>query len=189
MPTHADNYTSRVRGSYIAAGIPHKVKVRSAGVFSSPALPEALAEILNNYMKNFEADLADDWAWTGWEYANVNSDEWIPMNPVLTAEIEGQVAIGTYSPYARVTACTHSGRAFNSKARIYFYGLLVPTQSPGNVGGDGVLTSSEVTGLAASTSMATESFRAGSGAAAIFYERLTYKVNDDLLKQVRRGLI
>ena len=189
MPTYADNYTSRVRGRYISSGIPHVMKCRSDVPVMTAPVAESFADVMNNYVLSFEPVLPSDWAWVSWEFAPANSDIWSPFAPVLSDTVAGVLDHTDFSPMVRVSACSHSGRAAGSKARVYWWGPLLDTDNSGTIGGDGIVTSTEVGGLAAATSFATDTFRAGNGGNAIFYERLTYKVNDDLLKLVRRGVI
>lgn len=190
MPTYADNYTFRVRASYISGMVNHKMKVRGTGSVSGISAAEAYAENLNSYVMSFENQLWDDFAWTGWEYANPNSDVWVPFVPPLAGgTIVGTIDPAGYSPVTRIKAVSHSGRAAGSKARLYWWGPVVAGESTGAAGGDAVLTPAELTGLSGATGIADAMFCAGNGTLAVFYNRLTYKVNDDLLRLVRRGII
>ena len=190
MPTYADNYTFRVRGAYVAAGIQHKMKVRGNSVISGLAAAEQYANSLNDYISNFEADLWTDWSWLGWEYADPNTDIWVPFNPVLTGgDPTGTQNPASYTAVKKAMGITHSGRVAGSRARLYWFGARVLDEAVGAVGGNGVISSGEFAGLDAATTLATDTFRGGNGNAAIFYNRLTVKVNDDVLKLVRRGTI
>lgn len=190
MPTFADNYTFRVRGSYVAAGVQHKMKVRGNSVINGETAAETYANALNDYISNFEANLWTDWSWLGWEYADPNSDIWIPFNPVLVGgDPTGVINPASYTAVKKAYGLTHSGRVAGSRARLYWFGAAVLDEAVGAVGGNGVISVGEFAGLAASTTLATDTFRGGNGQPAIFYERLTVKVNDDVLKLVRRGTI
>lgn len=189
MATYADNYTFRIRGRYIAAGIAHVMKTRVPSVLGTLPLAEFHADAMNDYVSNFNSVIWADWAWTGWEYAVRDSDVWVPFAPVLTATIAGTQVVAGASAMQKITAVSHQGRAAGSRARVYWWGPRRSTDLAAEEGGDGVLTSAEASGLAASTTLASDRFAAGNGASAIFYERLTYKVNDYLLRLVRRGII
>lgn len=190
MPTYADNYTFRVRGQYIAAGVTHKMKCRGTVSDEGATTGQALANQMNNYVQSFESQLWDDWEWLGWEYANPDSDIWVPFLPVLSGgAVTGTINPASFSAEVHVKAVTHSGRAAGSKARVYWYGPVVASESTGAAGGDGVLLPAELTGLSGATGIANGAFHGGNGNQGIFYDRMTYKVNDDLLKLVRRGIL
>jgi hypothetical protein len=188
MPTYADNYTFRVRGSYISCGIPHKMKCRGEIGAAGFSEASALANAMSEYVDNFSSRLPTDWAWTGWEYANEDSDVWIPFSPVLAAEPTGVISTGGLSSMMKIRAVCHQGRAAGSRARIYWWGPIHESDDVADPGANGIYTSAELSGLAASTTLATDTFKAGNGLDAIFYERLTVKENDRLLRNVRRGL-
>jgi len=187
MPTYADNWTFRVRAGYISAGIPHKMQVRGTASGTGLALAETMASDLADYVANFNSRLPNDWAFTSWEYANHDSDIFIPFTPVIT-DPAGAISPGGLSSVARVRAVCHSGRVAGSKARIYWFGPHHESDDAADPGANGVYTSAELSGLAASTTLATASFKGGNGEDAAFYERMTVKVNDRLLRSVRRGI-
>lgn len=187
MPTYADNYTFRVKASYISAGIPHKMQVRGVFGMTGIANAETLANDLADYVANFNSRLPNDWAFTGWEYAEQDSDVFIPWSPFITDPV-GVISPAGLSSVARVRAVCHSGRVAGSKARIYWFGPHHESDDAADPGANGIYTSAEMAGLAASTTLATDSFAGGNGLAATFYERLTVKVNDRLLRAVRRGI-
>lgn len=187
MPTYADNYTFRVRANYISAGIPHRMQVRGNTTESGSAIASTYAGDLADYVANFNSRLPTDWAFTGWEYANPDSDIFVVFAPVITPPA-GAISPGGLSSVARVRAVSHAGRATGSKARIYWFGPIHESDDAADPGANGIYTSAELSGLAASTTLATLTFKAGNGNAATFYERMTVKVNDRLLRSVRRGI-
>lgn len=189
MATYADNYTSRVRGDYIACGIPHRLQVRSPEPDMTAVVAEAFANVINNYILSFEAVIADDWAWTGWAYAPADSDVFTPFVPLLADTIVGAVDYSTISGRRRVTAANHAARSALSTTRIYWFGLIFNDWQAADPGGDGVLTPAEATALSGATGIVSGALATASGEAAIFYNRLTYKVNDRLFRLVKRGLI
>lgn len=189
MTTFADNYTSRVRGDYIACGIPHRLQVRGQEPAMDEAIAGALANVINNYILSYEAALADDWAWTSWAWAPADSDVFTPFVPTLADTITGAGDFSAISGRRKVTAANHAARSATSTTRIYFFGLLYEDSTAAQAGGDGVLTPSEVGGLAGAKGIVDGVLATGSGEPAIFYPRLTYKVNDRLFRLVKRGLI
>lgn len=189
MTTYADNYTSRVRGDYIACGIPHRLQVRAVPTSLTEGAAEAIAEVINNYILSFEAQLSTDWAWQGWAYASANSETFIPFVPVLSDTVAGAVNFNDISPRRKVTAANHAARSATSTTRIYFFGLIIVDSAAADAGGNGVLTPAEVGGLSGATGIVSGSLASASGELATFYNRLTYKVNDRLFRLVKRGLI
>lgn len=190
MPTYADNYTFRVRGSYIAAGVPHKMKVRGTPDASGTAAGEVYASQLNDYISSFEAHLWTDWAWLGWEYADPDSDIWVPFSPVLAGgAIVGAINPATAAAVKKAMGICHSGRVAGSRGRLYWFGLSVLDAIAADGGANGVLLPAEEGGLSGATGLANDLFCGGNGELAIWYNRLTVKVNDDVLKLVRRGIV
>lgn len=190
MTTYADNFTHRVRGSYIAMGIPHRWQVRAIGTGSFTDIQaNTIAETLNNYVLSFEATLCSDWAWTGWEYAARNTDVFIPFTPSLTDTIVGIADFSATGKRKRISACNQAGRGATGSARMYWWGILTSDVQTTDKASDLVLTSAEITGLPGATGIINGALGTSSGAPATFYERLTYKENDRLVRLVRRGLI
>jgi len=187
VTTYAPNFTPRYKVGYVAGGITHTIQVRGArgDTFSATEGKRLyVAQIFNA----LAAGLYSDFAWTDASVALTDDDVFAPAAVPATTPT-GAVDPGTVSAYQRIHGLTFTGRAPGSKARFTMYGVLLGMITEGDEGGNGVISSDEIAGIGTIAAIATDQFKADSGANAIFPLRATYKVNDHLLKLVRKGTI
>jgi hypothetical protein len=184
VTSYAPNYTPRARLKYLAAGIEHTIMMRSARGATAP-LDSQIGSIRECF--NLMASrLADDFAWISSEYALTDSDDFFPRG--LPTAVTGTLAVADFSLHQRCMHTNFNGRVVGSRAALYFYGVWWE-HGPGTEADNGRATPTE---WAAVGSVATElsgQAHAGNGLQAIFHQYANIKVNDHLLKLLRRGTI
>jgi len=187
MPDFSPDFTYRYKVRYLAGGITHDFVVRGdQWVADGETHALALAANVGEFFSNLEDQLFTDFTFISASWAYRGSSVFIPTTSVPT-DPTGGVDAAPVSSRLRATACTMSGRGLGEgHAKLYFFGLWVPDHLVDSLGADGVLTAAEYGGIANAAAVATTRFHSSDGAAAIFYERLTLKVNDRLLRTVRR---
>ena len=190
MTSYAPTFTPRLRCHYIAWGIPHTIQARVPRGTSTASLLDRRGAI-SALFSIWADDLADDFAFTSAEYAEQDSDLFTPADPPVI--VSGAVALADVRPTQRILSTTFSGRAPGSKARVSLYGIRwnfmdTPT-GPAAFDDDTIVTADEDSRIADSVAQLTTQLYAGSGQATVWYARATLKINDFLLKRVRRGLI
>lgn len=185
MTTYAPNYTPRVRIKYTAAGIEHTISMRAARGTDAAGLDAQVGSIRACF--NFMADkLADDFAWISAEYALTDSDDFFPRG--LPASVAGAVDPITFSLHQRVTSTNFNGRVAGSRAAIYFYGIWWSRDS-GEPADNGRVTPLEDADIGTVATELSGQAHAGNGLQATFHQYANIKVNDHLLKLVRKGTI
>lgn len=185
MTTYAPNYTPRWKGRYVAAGIEHTIQVR-AQRNQSAFITQALGGFVRSVFNTFVANLADDFAWLSAEYALTDSDDFIPT--AVPAAVVGEAAASGFNLFHRVTSTNFNGRNSGSRAGLYLYGLqwVISVGSPAE---NGRVSAAEDARVSTATAICTTNFFANSGTAAVWHDYANIKVNDHLLKLLRRGTI
>lgn len=184
MTSYAPNYTPRARLKYQAAGIEHTIMMRAARGASAP-LDAQVGSIRACF--NIMADsLADDFAWISAEYALTDSDDFFPRG--LPAAVTGGQPIANFSLKQRCTSTNWNGRVVGSRAAIYLYGIFW-TDGLGEVADNGRVTTAELVEVGSVATELSGQAHAGNGLQAIFHQYANIKVNDHLLKLLRRGTI
>jgi len=189
MSTHAANFTGRYRAHYIAAGVQHSILIRAP---RGADLATVITNGQNGAAGVFApttALLADDFAWLSAEVALEDTEIFDPA-PTPSAVL-GTVdfATGNWSARKRVSGLTFSGRSAGSRARFTLYGLDINGDLSTDIGANGIITVAEFSAIDGIVTSANTHNFAGNGEPASFYRRGTHKVNDKLLKLVRRGFI
>lgn len=187
MTTYAPNFTPRYKLRYRAGGIEHTIQVRSERG-ATFAATENLKDTIRACYQAVVARAYNDFVFLSAEIALTDSDVFSPA--AIPLGLVGHVADpALFSAVARIRGLTFSGRAPGSRARFTMFGLAFSTDGPTALGGDGTILPAEEAGITTIANTATAAFRSGSGAGAIFPARGTYKVNDHLLRLVRKGVI
>jgi len=185
MTTYAPNFTPRTRVKYVAFGIEHTIQMRSVRGATVGNLQGKATNIRDCF--NAVASLvAADFAFISVEGALTDSDVFFPL--ALPAAVIGAVAVASMPIQHRVTSTGFVGRSAGSRASIFMYGVHWP-DGFGSERDNGRVTIGEVAQLATIIGILNANAVAGSGAAAIFAAYANIKVNDHLLKLVRRGTI
>ena len=189
MTDYAPDYTFRYKVRYLAGGFQHDMVVRGPLVVVDPATQnQLLADVLSGYFVNLQTVLYNDFEFQTASYAVAGSNVFIPTTIVPISPV-GVVSVANSAARQRASACTHAGRGIGSgSGRLYFFGLAMPDSAAGDPAADGVISVTNLPGLATATGIADGTFKSSSGAAMAFYPRLTIKVNDAMLRIVRRTI-
>jgi len=187
MTTFAPTFTPRLRVHYKCGGIGHAIQVRGARG-ASLATMTGLVDPVANCFVALATRLYSDFAWLSAEVALTDEESFIPV-PVSGIIPVGGVVLLAQSAVNKIRGLTVSGRAPGSRSRMTFFGAEFSASSNTAEAADSVITATEFAGMNTIAGIANTYFHANSGAAAIWYNRGTYKVNDHLLKLVRRGII
>jgi len=187
MTTYAPNFTPRLKLRYLAGGIEHTIQVRAPRGTAFAAV-EALGPDVRDCFLAIKATIYADFAWISGEVALTDSDIFLPCTVPLGL-VDNVAVVATSSAVQRISGLTFSGRAPGSRARFTMYGSKILDDAAGLAGSNGVIVTAELAGIGTIAAIASANFVAGSGAAAIFPGRGTYKPNDHLLKLVRKGTI
>lgn len=186
MTTYAPNFTPRYKLHYKVGNIEHTVQIRTprgTDLGGTEFAGHALRDIWNG----LAAYLLDDLVFLTAEVALTDSDVFGPAS--LPVAVTGTLDPADYNARERIRGLTWNGRSTGSKARFTLFGLMFPDEGTGVVGSDGLILGSEVAAITSGAATATTYFKAGSGNAAVFQGRATYKENDHLLSLVRKGTI
>lgn len=185
MTTYAPNFTPRMRVKYLAAGVEHTIQMRSSRGASSVTV-DASKEEISNIFQLFEPLLAEDFAFLSAEYALTDSDVFIPTS--LPTAVTGEQLLTDFSLQQRATSTGFIGRSAGSRAAIFFYGIWWE-DGVGTPRDNGRVTTVENTAIGSAAANLSTNAKAGSGGDAVFYTYANIKVNDHILKLIRRGAI
>lgn len=185
MTSYAPNYTPRMRLKYVAGGIEHTIMMRGPRGASAAALDAQKGSIRACF--NFgAARLMDDFAWLSAEYALTDDDVFYPTT--LPAAVVGAIPIVGLSAQRKVQSTNFNGRVAGSRAAIYFYGFSWEAGF-GQAAENGRITPAEEAFVTSIANELSGQAHAGNGLQAIFHQYANVKVNDHLLKLLRRGII
>jgi hypothetical protein len=149
----------------------------------------AARDTLYEVFHSFTSLLADDFAWISAEFSEQDTNTFAPATPPdpVVGTIEDWLT--EWSPVKRVSFIEFSGRAVGSRTSVKVYGLDIDNDGATDLGATGVIGVVLLPGIAGAITNLEANARAGSGAPTIWYDRVTHKTNDRLLKSVRRGFI
>lgn len=189
MADYAPNFTPRWIVRYRAAGIEHDIMVRVARGIAGDGIRIAGDPIIGDIFPNLATILAEDFEAIAAWYIEQDSD--VRVLSTTGVAVSGAWDFTPASGVQKVTAATFSGNAAGSKVRYSVYGLNLSQDLASNQAGDGIVTGAELSVIAdvVSDLNASTAVRAINNVRPVFYNRVTVKVNDHLLKLVRRGLI
>jgi hypothetical protein len=187
MTTFAPTISPRWKGTYICAGIQHTIQVRGIRGQDFSTM-NGLRDHVTAMFSAIHGDLCEDFEWIQAEIALTDSDVFIPST-TPSAITAGGNSLSDYSPIDKISAMTISGKSSTARARLSIYGCLFLGSTPGDIGADGLVKSTELAGLATIKGIADEYFKAADGTDATWRSIATFKPNDHLLKLVRRGVI
>lgn len=187
MTTFAPTFTPRYRAHYICAGVQHSIQVRGARGRTFLQMDD-LHNAVGQVFDALHGDLCEDLAWISAEVALTDSDSFFPASVPVIGTAPGN-SLSDYSAMDKITAMTISGRSAGARARLSIYGLLFLGDTPGDIGADGLVKSSELAAFSTIIPIMNSNFRAADGQDAVWRAQGTWKPNDHLLKLVRRGTI
>lgn len=191
MTDYSPDYTFRFKLRYLAGGFTHDMVVRSSAILSGgEAESEILGDGLQSFFTALQSALWQDFTFVNGSYAYAGSNVFLPYMPTsLTGVTPSAVDPTTRSGRLRATAGTMAGKGSGGAiARLYFYGLILPDVTNADALGDGVLSVGNMAGVATAATAASGTFKAADGTVATFYPRITTKVNDKLLRLIRRTI-
>lgn len=187
MTTYAPNFTPRYKLTYRHGGITHTSMVRGVRGASLATMDAVGAQLVACWDLIPAAAKYTDLLALSAETALTDSDVFVPaLFPAMTP---GTSAPNLASAMIRVTGLSWTGRAPGSHARFTMFGIFYGSDAPAGFGADGQILTSELAAIGSIAALATTHFKAGSGENAVFPGRATLKVNDHLLRLVRRGII
>ena len=193
MTTYAPNFTPRLRVKYVPARLQHTIQVRGPRG-TSFALMSNRCAVIHDVFNLWAPKLANDFAFISAEVALTDSEIWYPTDP--PAAVTGSLAPSTFSPTQKITSTSFAGKAADSRARLSLFGIRwvqgnpldeAPSTFDGSY--NGVITPAENALVSNTVTAITTQFFAVSGEATRWYPRATIKINDHLLKLVRRGTV
>jgi hypothetical protein len=185
MTTYAPNFTPRYRVRYNAAGIEHTIQMRGARGESGSAISGRAVDLHDMFLAAADI-LADDFAWISAEIALTDSDVFTPAS--LPGAVTGLKDVADFNLQQRCVSTGFVGRAAGSRAAIYMYGLWWSTVS-GTPAENGRATVAEWATVTTITAILNTHAFAGSGELANWHNYANLKLNDHLLKLLRRGTI
>lgn len=190
MTTYSPDYTGRYRAKYVSAGVTHVAQLRKFRG-ASVSLITDLAGVMGSVFTIWATLLPTDFAWVSAEYAEQDSNLFIPTStpPAVTGSFNPSV----YTPLQKVTSTTFAGRAPGSKARLSIFGVFWQfTNSIDDSGTDaynGIIEATEDSRIGDTKTALDSQWSANSGVNAVTYARATVKINDYWLRQVRKGIV
>jgi hypothetical protein len=190
MTTYSPDYTGRYRAKYVSAGVTHVAQLRKFRGATVSQITD-LAGTMQSVFNTWAADLPTDFAWISAEYAEQDSNLFIPTG--TPAAVTGVRNPALYTPLQKVVSTTFAGRAPGSKARISLFGVFwqfTDTLDDANTFAyNGIIEGSEDARIATTKGFLDSQWSANSGVNAVTYSRATVKINDYWLRQIRKGIV
>lgn len=189
MADFAPNVTPRYRLKYNAVGRPHSVMVRGSRGTSFAGMEALGISAFFGLFSALDTLMCDDLAFISADIALTDSDLFFPAS--VPGVVTGTSPIAQYSKMDSISHWTFSGRGdLGSKVSMKLYGIQnVSDVLPATVHSDFVLLGTEDTRVADAVAV----LNAGAivtvdNTQAAWLNRVTIKINDFWLRQVRKGL-
>jgi hypothetical protein len=185
MTTYAPNFTPRVKLHYLAAGIEHTTQFRK----QRGATGSDMTGVINQMRALFNVwagRLPEDFEFLSAEFALTDSDDFFAMG--LPTAVVGSQPVASYSLRQRCTSTNFVGKATDSRAGIFLYGILWD-DGLGEEADNGRVFSAENALVPSSLAILNVHGYAGNGNTAAFKAYANIKINDGLLKKLRSGAI
>lgn len=189
MADYAPNVTPRYRLHYNAAGRPHTIMCRVSRGTSFAGTEAVGISMFFGLFTALATLMCDDLAFVSSEIALTDSDLFFPAS--IPGPVVGTSPIAQYSKMDTISHWTFSGRGdLGSKVSMKVYGIQnVSDVLPANAHSDFVLLGSEDARVAnAVLALNSAPLVTVDNTQAQFANRVTIKVNDFWLRQVRKGL-
>jgi hypothetical protein len=183
MADYAPNYTARIKLVMLAGGHPHSQTWRIEGVPDVTAVDAAISDI-ETYYTAVEAALYDDTAVTSIQFAQRDSDIFLPVPATIT--VSGAVAASGRPRYDETAAWSFVGRTTGGLRMIlYQYGVSSGSSFEGDsnfrqTSGENVSVSNGVAALNGFTWLVGNDGIVGS-----WYPYANMKYNDHWLRATR----
>jgi hypothetical protein len=186
MADFAPNYTARYRIRYSSLGKSHSMLWRVASGVTDPA---GIASKVGLFLEDCEPFLYDDWTLTSADFAEADTDIFLPA--VLPDAPTGAVAVAGAVANDAALAVGWVGRTtLGGKARMFLYGTNIAAALRMSALLDFRILSSENADVSATVVRLNETSPAIVGnddAVATWYEYVNVKYNDRWVRRLRRG--
>ena len=187
----APNATPRVVWIYTSAGVVHNIMIRRPRNETQSASLVSARSTLESLFIALKPLTAVNTAWLDERYIAQDTDVGVPTGYSGPTSLSGNVANGMYTPLKKVVATNFSGRSTGSRARVVVYGCWFNFDTAGAIAQDGKVLGTEDPAIQAAINVLNgiNGAYAIDGVKAVFANVANVKVNDFLLKRVRRGII
>jgi len=186
MADFAPNYTARYRFRYSSLGKTHACTWRVA---SSVTDPTAVAAKVSLFLEDMEGSLWDDFTVIGADFAEADSDIFLPAPP--PDQPTGAVDASAASVSDAAFAISFVGRStLGGKARFFLYGTNDVTLVRDTKGNDLKLLSTESVQISDAVVRLNETspvLVANDDSPVVWYEYVNMKYNDRWVRRLRRG--
>lgn len=189
MPSYASVFTPRYRLKYLQGGMEHALQFRGERDTSFETMETIFNELATTIFTALATPRCDDTVFISASIALTDSNLFVPTTELPEPPSTGGQNVADVSPYMRAHGLTFAGAAPGSRARFTIFGLFFDVTDPANPAANGLITSVGASMISDVADAASGAARAGSGQAATFYHRATYKVNDHLLALIRRATL
>ena len=190
MADFSPDYTPRYKMVYRAAGVQHNFGLRFARGTANSAVLTNGRTIINALFGAFTSTrLAADFDYIAEYFAEQDSNVF-QSSGFLPTPPAGTAVVADFTPAAKVTSWSISGKSSESKTRVVMYGLQSnPYDTAANEAKLYVLSSEETELATAIAALNAGSSCGGDGTEAVYYPRANVDLNDFLKRAVRRGII
>jgi len=187
MPTFAENFSARYQAKYVAAGIQHTIQFRFARGLTGAAIVTAGHAHAYNFFNSLSSLLADDFAWVSAQWCQEDTTIFIPAGSTPTAVV-GTIDAATFTPYAAASCLHFPGKSDVSKAGVFAFGVFFDPYDTASPARNGIVLATESAPVLAAISSLSggTAVTAVNGVTASWFNYTTYKVNDHVLKEVRK---
>jgi hypothetical protein len=191
MADFAPNYTARWRGLYRLGGIEHNMTLRFARGTTGDDIVGQANVVARNLFQSFAATrLWNDFAWIAGFYALTDTNEFLPAGALPDA-VTGSLSMTGLNVNKRCLMWTFGGRSGSSKGRVVaqsIFGHPFADTNPPET--KWYITGTEEAAVSAAIGALNAGALVGPNNQPLnFYNRVTIKHSDELLKKIRRGLI
>lgn len=189
MPDFAPDFTPRYRVQYVSAGLTHWIMLRGFRDESESATGVRVRDALFDTIAPMAAFLCDDFEWISAEYIPQDTNIGVPDS--LPAAITGTVAISTMSREDKIRSIGYVGRSGSTPMRLFVFGCQFQTDDlPEGVEAKFRISAADLSNVATSiAALDGAGCPANNNFPGHYHNYVNLKVNDHLLKFVRRGLI
>lgn len=186
MADHAPNYTPRLKLRYQSKGAIHTLTWRDARAETDPGPLTAKLVLFLNAVAPLRLD---DWTAIGLEWAEVDSDIFLPLT--VPAIDPGETDDAPYQVSAQALHLSFPGRtALGKRAIFYLYGIGLSAFQTTPLWQDFRLNNAESAPISAATGVLNETghpVRGNDGAAITFKPYANGKFNDHWVRRRRNG--
>lgn len=186
MADHAPNYTPRLKLRYQSKGAIHTLVWRDARSEDDPTALTAKMVLFLNAIAEYRLD---DWTAIGLEWAEVDSDIFLPL--AIPSIDPGETDDSTYQVSVQALHLSFPGRtALGKRAIFYLYGVGLTPFATTSLWQDFRINNAESAVISAATAVLNETghpIRGNDGATVTFKPYANGKFNDHWVRRRRNG--